>query len=44
MSIRDFNGNGSGTIQWDIVMGQNTTVMFPDETNCVLEDDTFKLL
>ena len=39
MSFRDFNEDGPGTVEWDIVMGQNTTGMFSDETHYVLEGD-----
>lgn len=39
MSFRDFNENGPGTVEWDIVMGQNTTGMFSDEIHYVLEGD-----
>lgn len=39
MSFRDFNEEGPGTVEWDIVMGQNTTGMFSDETHYVLEGD-----
>ena len=39
MSFRDFNEDGPGTVKWDIVMGQNTTGMFSDETHYVLEGD-----
>ena len=39
MSFRDFNEDGPGTVEWDIVMGHNTTGLFPDETHYVLEGD-----
>ena len=39
MSFRDFNEDGPGTVEWDIVMGQNTTGQFQDETHYVLEGD-----
>ena len=37
MNFRDFNEDGPGTVEWDIVMGHNTTGLFPDETHYVLE-------
>jgi hypothetical protein len=39
MSFRDFNEDGPGTVEWDVVMGHNTTGLFPDETHYVLEGD-----
>lgn len=39
MSFRDFNEDGPGTVEWDVVMGHNTTGLFSDETHYVLEDD-----
>ena len=39
MSFRDFNEDGPGTVEWDIVMGHNTTGLFPEETHYVLEGD-----
>lgn len=39
MDFRDFNEDGPGTVEWDIVMGQNTTGQFPNETHYVLEGD-----
>ena len=39
MSFRDFNEQGPGTVEWDIVMGHNTTGLFPDEEHYVLEGD-----
>ena len=39
MSFRDFNDEGPGTVEWDIVLGQNTTGLFPEEEHYVLEGD-----
>ena len=39
MSFRDFNEDGLGTVEWDIVIGQNTTGVFFDKTHYVLEGD-----
>lgn len=39
MSFRAFSEDGPGTVEWDIVMGQNTTGLFPDEIHYVLEGD-----
>ena len=39
MSFRDFDQQGPGTVEWDIVLGQNTTGLFPDEMHYVLEGD-----
>ena len=39
MSFRDFNEDAPGTVEWDVVMGHNTTGLLPDETHYVLEGD-----
>lgn len=39
MSFRDFDEDGPGTVEWDIVMGHNTKGLFPDEIHYVLEGD-----
>ena len=40
MSFRDFNDEGPGTFEWDYVLGENTTGLFPEEKHYEVDGDT----
>ena len=42
MSFRDFNDEGPGTVEWDVVLGENTTGLFPDEVRHEMVDGELK--
>ena len=42
MSFRDFNDEGPGTVEWDVVLGENTTGLFPDEVRYEMVDGELK--
>ena len=42
MSFRDFHDEGPGTVEWDVVLGENTTGLFPDEVRYEMVDGELK--